>query len=198
MPRYNGVLAYMFEVTLQVLWSYLLWCLLLGLVSAGFSALTGAHGEAPLFTLRQVADLTVIVTAFVFASFRYFFQPRFAYAPIVVTFVLAGIFGCVIVAFAAIISAFGETGLSVVDVPSWIVSDGVVGRYLSWAAVAIGIGGLMALGERFIGSWGAWTFGLGRWWGRLLVGRAAYDAFAETEAARLHRAYDDHVASIRK
>lgn len=120
-----------------------------------------------------------------FLMFQAYFSSRFAYAPAPLTFVVAGAIGCALL------------GLNWTMMSGDWDSDAMATRLL-WAAILTA--GLSLLGALIwhIGGSSALHWGPGRWLGWLIVGRVAFEAFLEQEAARLRREYGEHVDTVRR
>jgi hypothetical protein len=207
MPTYNGIIAYPIEVLLHLAWCYVVFAVLLCIVLPAplvtLWALNGNGAEVALgfFMLFSSAPGLTLgwVHLAVFAVLRVYFLPRFPFAPSWVTVAIAVAFGSIALALAtyvlppfdvtlepgaaALVRAFERT--------TFIERAGLFAVFTGLAATA------SAILLTFAGP-GAYTYGLAKWIGWLVVGREAFDAFVERETAKLSREYDEYVKSIRK
>ena len=193
MPRFNGPIIFLLEVLAQLLWCYLLLGVFYFLFFGAAIALFGG-GFGGFILIAGLSASDPFVPAFVLqvatmSSFRICFWPRFPYAPQVLTFLLAMLFGSAIVTIAWGLEQFLRTAGDVSSAAISVWVDGHLhelgGCFLASiiASVAAGSFGSMLFitGLKTAHLWGAW-----RWVGGLFVGREAYDSFVERENARLY------------
>jgi hypothetical protein len=193
MPRFNGPITFFLEVLAQLLWCYFLfgvfYFLFFGAAIAlfgggfgGFILIAGLSASNPFVPALALQVATM-------SSFRICFWPRFPYAPQILTFLLAMLFGSAIVTIAWGLEQFRWTAqaMSSAEISAWV--DGHLhelgGLFLASmiASVAAGSFGSMLFitGVRTAHLWGVW-----RWVGGLFVGKEAYEDFVERENARLY------------
>ena len=201
MPTYNGAFSFVLEVLLQALWSAFVWALpAAGLLTAAVYA-TGIGPWDFLATADGLVVLVEVTVVAAFATFPIYFRPRFSYAPALLVFLIAALLGSVSLSAAWTLLEFSEAPVADwAAFPAWISShQEYPDRMFAYASLTVICLGALGAAMHWFGNLGSMTFfGLGRWWGRLLVGRDAFDAFAEREAGRIKQAYDDYVKQVRR
>ncbi|MBL9096243.1 MAG: hypothetical protein JNK07_04895 [Alphaproteobacteria bacterium] len=207
MPQYNGVVSYAFEVLLHLLWSYVVFAILLCVVLPAPLVLLWAFGgngmEVALGFLILFASAPAITFGWVhlavFTVSRVYFLPRFPYAPASVTLLVAIAFGSILLALAAYVPLpFGITLESDASATARAFERMSLLERVGFSGVLSAF--VAAVGAFFLslGGTGPYTYGLAKWLGWLIIGREAFDAFVERETAKLSREYDEYVKSIRK
>lgn len=203
MPRYNGAVSYLIEVPLHLLWCYAVVSLLVPIFAVPL-VIVALMSEEIFKTLFSSASAVLDAVPFIlgalhfytFMRFRQFVQPRFPYAPALLTFVVAALAGSVLLALAWTADRFSVR----------LVSEGLAG-FREWAdvmgrfslAIVLAIlGGTFGYMQRWTNQDVAPLSAVGAWMGRLIVGRETYDAFVAGEWARLEKEYDDYRKEIRR
>ena len=207
MSTYNGAIAYPFEVLLHLLWSYVVFAVVLCIFLPAPLVLLGAFGgngtevAVGFFMLFAAVPATTFawVHVAIFSVFRVYFAPRFPYAPFWVTLAIALTLGSTLLAAGSYVPSPFEMTLEpqVSEKIQAFAQLHFVARLglsvLLTILVAMAGGVLLS-----IGGMGPFTYGLAKWLGWLIVGRDAYDAFVERERAKLSGEYGEYVKSIRK
>ncbi len=192
MPQYRGPVTYVFEVVLMVIRSYFIWCVffvLFMLAAQGFSAaVSGDIGWLSFDRMLAILDPSawlLIAHLGIFTFFHVYLFPRFPYAPRLLTF------GIAFVMSVAIVAASWSTRGGSWALDAYLLSLGFVGGLTAiWSALSSFIYKL--------GGPARVLDGVGRLFGWLFVGRAAFDAFREQEYARLQREYETFRRSIKR
>jgi len=202
MPKFNGVVSYPIEVLLHLLWCYVCFSLVYAGLTIPFTAAAafGGHlGEALAAWVALFAGNALFFLACVHAltclMFRSYFVPRFPYAPPLLTFALAALFGSVIVSVAAGADSYVADAAAL---SQWW--DGHRSYVLTWflgAQIGASAAGLFGWLIYSLGGQAAAMSGVGRWLGWLIVGRAAFDAYVEREASQLQKEYDGYASRLR-
>lgn len=200
MPKYNGSVSFVVEVLAHLLWCYIIFALAFLIFAGAFFALLGAgFGGFVLVAGLATGDPPFSIGSLHFVTmgwFTVYFAPRFPYASQLLTFALATLFGAMTVTTAWALDRFGMPSSEAAGV--WVASHSddlaVTPAIVIAASVIAGLIGKLV----HVGGVGAYLWGPGRWIGWVIVGRAAYEAFAEREAARLRREYDEYVGSLHK
>ncbi|MEQ1752738.1 MAG: hypothetical protein ABL973_01245 [Micropepsaceae bacterium] len=186
----QGFIAYVVEVSAHLVWCYFVLSIVfyipvalaaaIEVVNAGQEFNIGSFFSSPFFEVFR-GNLLLGVHLISFMKFRSIIWPRFRHRSPLVTYLLSASLGS-------------------------ILMGSLLGYLTEWPSIEKGIyfAGFLALlggaADRFQYHWGGGSgapLGIARWFGRLLVGRANYDAFVEWDATRLHTEYEDHVESVR-
>lgn len=192
MPQYNGPLAFLLGVLLQLLRSYAAWIFIFAIVMPAPFAIWGmVEGRVEEAVRMWLPRSSVSLSSWfsfahlmTFLMFQPYFASRFPYAPAPLTFVVAGAIGGALL------------GLNWTLMGGDWNSDAMTARLL-WAAIVTAGMGLFGALMWHVGGSSALHWGPGRWLGWLFVGRTAFEAFLEQEAARLRREYGEYVDSVR-
>lgn len=193
MPQYNGPFSFVVEVLAHLLRNYLAWMFVFAVVIPApfviWTTIAVGFEEAvrPWLTLMFVSMSFWFSAAhwMTFLALPYYFPPRFPYAPLLVTYAIAACTGTVLL--GANWTWIGGT---------W-AGDALLNRF-AWAGIAtIGASALGAMLMK-LGGTGLLHWDLGRWFGWLVVGRRAFEAFLAEDAVRLKQAFDQYEQSFRK
>lgn len=178
MPRYSGPIIFLFEVLAHLLLCYLVLTVLAACVISLLVSIGSIFSSDPLPNLlfwwivdgRMALFLSVHIA--IFSNWRLLVWPRFSYAPALATF-----------AFSALLGSSVLAVVLALDRPK-------AGNYWVFLLLLVGAAMLGGLLDRFNYYWGGGAGAppaIGRWVGRFLVGREAFDTFVEQEAARLNK-----------
>lgn len=198
MPRYNGPIAYPLEVFAHLLWAYVLFGAVFALLALPFVIFAAFDGHA-VDAIEGFGSIVIHGPVFFLAGLHmmlcasswFALTPRFPYAPAWLTSVLSSIFGASILTVATAVQVN-------TDVASRFGSEaeaaGIV--WLLYFALSI-FTTLFGLAMRASGAIAPGVSFKFPWFGRLLVGREAYDAFLASEESRLHNEYEEYRQSLK-
>ena len=193
MPQYHGPVRFLVDVLAHLVRNYLAWMFVFAIVlpSPFFLWAIIAVGVEetlrtwPPLTLASVSSWFSFAHVMTFLMFRHYFSPRFPYASPYLTFAIAAPVGAALVGTNWMLNGGGWAG------------DALLNKF-EWAGVVTAGAAILGALIAHLGGTGALHWGPGRWFGWLVVGRAAFEAFLEQDAERLEREYDAYARSVRK
>jgi hypothetical protein len=189
MPRFNGYIAFPFEVLAHLLSCYLLTGFLFLVIAVVVVALFG-HGVdgavlIAVLAARYPSGSVAVLQFVVMGQYWLNFMPRFPYAPPAMTFALATLFGALIVVATWVVENYSADASSQA-IAVWIASHQSGLEQWFFGSVLASL--LAALVGQINYELHWWFFGPPwaptRWLGWLMVGREAYEDFIERERTR--------------